>query len=213
MIKVGVIGFGMSAQVFHCPLISSNDNYELTAVVERHGAKSQAKYPNVTVVRSIDELLSIADIELVIVTTPNDTHVPYAKQILESGKHCVVEKPFAVTETEACELAAVAKKTGKVLSVFQNRRWDGDFLTVKQLLSEKALGDVVEIESRFDRFRTYKKQNAWREVASFPGSGVLYDLGAHLFDQIVDLYGPPEFVTGNVRNERQIDGAPDDSFL
>ncbi|KAJ1932105.1 hypothetical protein EC988_009566, partial [Linderina pennispora] len=82
-----------------------------------------------------------------------------------------------------------------------------------QLLLEKALGDVVEIESRFDRFRTYKKPNAWREVASFPGSGVLYDLGAHLFDQIVDLYGPPEFVTGNVRNERQIDGAPDDSFL
>ncbi|KAI8319506.1 oxidoreductase domain-containing protein [Martensiomyces pterosporus] len=212
-IKVGVVGFGMSARVFHCPLLCSNNNYELVAVVERHGAKSQDKYPRVRVVKSIDELISIPEIELVVVTTPNDTHVPYAKKILQAGKNCVVEKPFAVTEAEVRELAKTAQETGRVLSVFQNRRWDGDFLTVKKLLSEGALGDVVEIESRFDRFRSFKKENAWREVAEFPGSGVLYDLGAHLFDQIVDLYGVPEKVTGIVRNERLIAGAPDDTFL
>ncbi|KAJ2396254.1 hypothetical protein GGI05_001211 [Coemansia sp. RSA 2603] len=212
-IKVGVVGFGMSARVFHCPLIASNPNYELAAVVERHGEKSKIKYPQVKVVHSIDDLLAMADIELVVVTTPNDTHVPYARQALLAGKHCIVEKPFAVTEAEARDLARTSAETGKVLSVFQNRRWDGDFLTIKQLLANNALGSVVEIESRFDRFRVFKKDNAWREVDDFPGSGVLYDLGAHLFDQIVDLFGTPTYVTGTVRNERQIAGAPDDSFL
>ncbi|KAJ1668541.1 hypothetical protein IW140_002709 [Coemansia sp. RSA 1813] len=213
VIKVGVVGFGMSARVFHCPLVSASDKYELTAVVERHSEKSKSVYPQVRVVRSIDELLDLPDIDLVIVTTPNDTHVPYARKLLTAGKHCVVEKPFTVTEKEARELDLLAKQTGKVLSVFQNRRWDGDFLTVKNILSENVLGRVVEIESRFDRYRTFKKENAWREASDFPGSGVLYDLGSHLFDQIVDIYGTPEYVTATLRNERQIQGAPDDSFL
>ncbi|KAJ2857110.1 hypothetical protein FB639_006031, partial [Coemansia asiatica] len=165
------------------------------------------------VVRSIEELLAIGDIELVVVTTPNDTHVPYAKQTLLSGKNCVVEKPFAVTESEARDLACISKQTSKVLSVFQNRRWDGDFLTVKRLATSGLLGNIVEIESRFDRFRAFRKENAWREEGNFPGSGVLYDLGAHLFDQVVDLFGVPEYVTGTVRNERQIKDASDDSFL
>ncbi|KAJ1812415.1 hypothetical protein LPJ75_003661 [Coemansia sp. RSA 2598] len=213
VIKVGVVGFGMSARVFHCPLIDASRSYELTAVVERHSQNSKQKYPHVQVVHSIEELLAIDDIELVVVTTPNDTHVPYAKQALLSGKNCVVEKPFTVTEPEARDLARISKQTGKVLSVFQNRRWDGDFLTVKSLVASGLLGNIVEIESRFDRFRAVRKQNAWREDGDFPGSGVLYDLGAHLFDQIVDLFGVPEYVTGTVRNERQIKGAPDDSFL
>ncbi|KAI7821121.1 oxidoreductase domain-containing protein [Kickxella alabastrina] len=208
-IKVGVVGFGMSARVFHCPLIASNSNYELVAVVERHAAQSKRLYPQVQVVSNIDELLAIPDISLVIITTPNDTHVSYVKQTLLAGKNCVVEKPFTVTEAEARDLACISKETGNVLSVFQNRRWDGDYLTVKRLMANNALGEVVEIESRFDRFRAFKKQNAWREVADFPGSGILYDLGAHLFDQIVDLVGVPEMV----RNERKIEGAPDDSFL
>ncbi|KAJ2720447.1 hypothetical protein GGI07_004593 [Coemansia sp. Benny D115] len=212
-IKVGVVGFGMSARVFHCPLIDSNPNFELTAVVERHGAKSKQKYPQVQVLSSIEELVSLADIQLIVITTPNDTHVPYAKLSMQAGKHCVVEKPFTVTETEARELAQIAKETGTILSVFQNRRWDGDYLTIKRLFADNTLGSVVELESRFDRYRTFKKKDAWREVDSFPGSGVLYDLGAHLFDQVVDLMGVPEYVTGTVRNERQIDGAPDDSFL
>ncbi|KAJ1900572.1 hypothetical protein LPJ66_001379 [Kickxella alabastrina] len=212
-IKVGVVGFGMSARVFHCPLIASNSNYELVAVVERHAAHSKKLYPQVQVVSNIDELLAIPDIGLVIITTPNDTHVSYVKQTLLAGKNCVVEKPFTVTEAEARNLARISKETGNVLSVFQNRRWDGDYLTVKRLVANNALGEVVEIESRFDRFRAFKKQNAWREVADFPGSGILYDLGAHLFDQIVDLVGVPEFITGTVRNERKIEGAPDDSFL
>ncbi|KAJ2459271.1 hypothetical protein GGI02_005902, partial [Coemansia sp. RSA 2322] len=121
--------------------------------------------------------------------------------------------PFAVNESEARELVQLAHRSSKVLSVFHNRRWDGDFLTIKRLLEKDMLGRIVEIESRFDRYRVVKKDNAWREDASFPGSGILYDLGAHLFDQIIDLLGVPEYVTGTVRNERQIPGAPDDSFM
>lgn len=213
MIKTGIVGFGMSASVFHCPLVESNPHLKLAAVVERHGDKSKQQYPNIKLARSIDELLAMDSIELVVVTTPNDTHVPYAKQILSSGKHCVVEKPLAPTEAEALELVQLAKQSGKVLSVFQNRRWDGDYLTLKNLLREHALGRVVEIESRFDRYRTYKKPSAWREDGDFPASGVLFDLGAHLFDQVNDLFGAPEFVTGTIRNERQLDNAADDSFL
>ncbi|KAJ2384084.1 hypothetical protein GGI23_007008, partial [Coemansia sp. RSA 2559] len=191
IISVGVVGFGMSARVFHCPLISASDKYELSAVVERHSENSKSVYPQVRIVRDIDALLDLSDIDLVVVTTPNDTHVPYVRKALAAGKHCVVEKPFTVTENEAHELDLLAKKAGKVLSVFQNRRWDGDFLTVKALLAENVLGRVVEIESRFDRYRVFKKENAWREAGDFPGSGVLYDLGSHLFDQIVELYGTP----------------------
>ncbi|KAJ2253223.1 hypothetical protein GGI13_002816 [Coemansia sp. RSA 455] len=212
-IKVGVVGFGMSARVFHCPLLAASTDYHLATIVERHGEQSKLRYPQVCVVKSLDDLLAIDDIELVVITTPNDTHVSYAKRVLLAGKNCVVEKPFAVSETEARELVQIAQTSGKVLSVFQNRRWDGDFLTLKALLRENALGHVVEIESRFDRYRALKKPNAWREDNSFPGSGVLFDLGAHLFDQIVDLLGVPEYVTGTVRNERQIASAPDDSFM
>ncbi|KAJ2885664.1 hypothetical protein IWW38_005302, partial [Coemansia aciculifera] len=212
-IKVGVVGFGMSARVFHCPLLSASRAYQLAAVVERHGEKSKLVYPQVQVLKSLDELLAVEGIELVVITTPNDTHAAYAKCVLQAGKNCVVEKPCAVSETEICELAQTAQASGKILSVFQNRRWDGDFLTVKALLGENALGHVVEIESRFDRYRALRKPDAWREDAEFPGSGVLFDLGAHLFDQIVDLLGVPEYVTGMVRNERQIAGAPDDSFM
>ncbi|KAJ2444798.1 hypothetical protein GGF42_006197 [Coemansia sp. RSA 2424] len=212
-IKVGVVGFGMSARVFHCPLLTASSDYQLATVVERHGEQSRQIYPQVRVLRSLDELLAVEDIELVVITTPNDTHADYAKRVLQAGKNCVVEKPCAVSEAEARELAQVAQASGKVLSVFQNRRWDGDFLTVKALFRENALGHVVEIESRFDRYRASKKPNAWREDAEFPGSGVLFDLGAHLFDQIVDLFGVPEYVMGTVRNERQIAGAPNDSFM
>ncbi|KAJ2741595.1 hypothetical protein GGI20_005082 [Coemansia sp. BCRC 34301] len=212
-IKVGVVGFGMSARVFHCPLLAASSSYQLAAVVERNGEQSKRLYPQVQVLKSLDDLLTVEGIELVVITTPNDTHAAYAKQVLQAGKNCVVEKPCAVSEAEAHELTLVAQTSGKVLSVFQNRRWDGDFLTVKALLGASALGHVVEIESRFDRYRASKKPNAWREDAEFPGSGILFDLGAHLFDQIVDLLGVPEYVTGTVRNERQISGAPDDSFM
>ncbi|KAI9503549.1 hypothetical protein GGI25_003672 [Coemansia spiralis] len=212
-IKVGVVAFGMSARVIHCPLIASNNNYELVAVVERHAEKSKAAYPQVQVVRDLDTLLAIDAIDLVVITTPNDTHVSYAQKVLTSGKHCIVEKPFTVTEQEARSLALLASETGKVLSVFQNRRWDGDFLTVKKILAEDILGHVVEIESRYERFRSSKKDNAWREQEEFPGSGILYDLGSHLFDQIVDLYGTPDYVTATVRNERQLKSNSDDSFL
>ncbi|KAJ1822417.1 hypothetical protein LPJ60_002048 [Coemansia sp. RSA 2675] len=212
-INVGVVGFGMSARVFHCPLLASSADYHLAAIVERRGERGKLCYPHVQTVKSLDDLLAIKEVELVIITTPNDTHFSYSRQVLLAGRNCVVEKPFAINESEARELVQIAQTSGKVLSVFQNRRWDGDFLTLKALLRENALGHVVEIESRFDRYRASKKPNAWREDGTFPGSGVLFDLGAHLFDQIVDLMGVPEYVTGTVRNERQIAGAPDDSFL
>ncbi|KAJ2730308.1 hypothetical protein IW152_005343 [Coemansia sp. BCRC 34962] len=212
-IKVGVVGFGMSARVFHCPLLASSADYHLAAIVERHGEHGKHHYPHVQIVKSLDDLLAIKEIELVVITTPNDTHFSYSRQVLLAGKNCVTEKPFSLTEAEARELAQTAQASGKVLSVFQNRRWDGDFLTLKALLRENVLGHVVEIESRFDRYRASRKPNAWREDSTFPGSGVLFDLGAHLFDQIIDLMGVPEYVMGTVRNERQIAGTPDDSFM
>ncbi|KAJ1680010.1 hypothetical protein EV182_000864 [Spiromyces aspiralis] len=212
-IKVGVVGFGMSAEVFHCPLITSCPRMTLCAVVERHRNRSSDKYPDIAVVRSLDDLLAIPDIDLVVIATANDTHADYAERVLRAGKHCVVEKPFTVTSDEARHLCDVAKMTGKVLSVFHNRRWDGDFLTVKDILAKGVLGEVVEVESRFDRFRAFKKPNAWRETTDFPASGVLYDLGSHLFDQALTLFGEPETIFAHIRNERRIENGPDDSFL
>ncbi|KAJ1918190.1 hypothetical protein H4219_002747 [Mycoemilia scoparia] len=213
LINVGVVGYGMSSQVFHCPLITSCKRMKLHSVVERHNNRSTETYPNVNVVRSFDELIAIKEVELVVIATANDTHVPYTEKALRAGKHCVVEKPFTETEHEANELTRLAKEKGLVLSVFHNRRWDGDFLTVTDIVRSETLGNLVEFESRFDRFRTYKKPNAWREVSSFPGSGILYDLGSHLFDQALVLFGEPESIYAELRNERQIPDGSDDSFL
>ncbi|GAN01849.1 oxidoreductase [Mucor ambiguus] len=202
-VKVGVVGFGMSARVFHCPLITSSPYMHLAAVVERNSDKSKDIYPWIQVKKSTDELFTDSEIDLVVITTPNGSHYPLALEAMKSGKHVVVEKPFTITSKEAEELARVAKETGRVCSVYQNRRWDGDFLTVKKLLKDGQLGRLVEYESHFDRFRNFVKAG-WREQSDAPGSGMLYDLGAHLIDQALALFGMPKTVFAIVSNQRQL---------
>ncbi|RUS22243.1 hypothetical protein BC937DRAFT_89902 [Endogone sp. FLAS-F59071] len=211
-LNVGVIGFGMSAQVFHCPLIVSSAHLHLHTVVERHAEKSRQLYQDVRVVRSTDELFASPDIDLVVITTPNESHFGLTKAAIKARKHVIVEKPFTVTYVEATELATLAEEHKVILSVFQNRRWDGDFLTVRQIIDGGLVGRVVELESHFDRFRNFVKPNAWREK-DVPGSGMLYDLGSHLIDQVLSLFGRPTSVLAVVENQRQLsESSIDDDF-
>lgn len=209
-INVGLVGFGMSAQVFHAPFLDVDPNFRICKVVERHDRKSKRKYPYVEVVNDISDLLTDQDIELVIITTPNTTHLPLARSALEADKHVVLEKPFTITTKDADQLIRLSDKQKRVLSVFQNRRWDGDFLTVKKILDSGYLGRLVEFESHFDRFRNYQKPNAWREE-NLPGSGILYDLGPHLIDQALVLFGPPQAITADIRYQRD-SSQTDDQF-
>ena len=201
--KTGVVGFGVSAQFMHLPFIITNPNFELTTILQRHGDSAQEKYPSVKIVRNLDEMLSDPDIELVIITTPNDSHFDYANRALHAGKHVVLEKPMTITSGEAGKLIQVVKKTNRILSISQNRRYVTDFLTIKKLLNEKKLGEIVEFEAHYDRYRPELRPHAWREE-NIPGSGILYDLGAHLIDQAFCLFGLPKFVTADIRIQRPL---------
>jgi predicted dehydrogenase len=200
----------MAAQVFHAPLIHDSTDLRLTHIVQRQGDQAERTYSHAKVVRSVDALLADDSVQLVVVATPNTSHFDIARRALEAGKHVVVDKPFTITSADADELIKLSRARNRVLSVFHNRRWDGDFLTVTQILGQKLLGRLVEYESRFDRFRSAPKPGAWREQA-FPGSGILFDLGPHLIDQAVVLFGSPTGVYAEVRRQR--DGAEsDDNF-
>jgi len=203
-LNVGLIGFGLAGRVFHAPLIHANPDFRLTHILLRHGNDSEKNYPQAKVVRNVEALLADPGVDLIVIATPNTTHFDLAAKALQAGKHVVVDKPFTVSSTDADKLIALSSKVGRVLSVFQNRRWDGDFLTVRQLLAEKCLGRLVEYESRFDRFRPALKPGAWREEL-LPGSGVLFDLGSHLIDQAVVLFGRPLGIFADLRTQR--DGA------
>lgn len=199
----------MASQVFHAPLVRAQQRLALTCVLERHGQRSRLRYHYVQIVRSMEELLA-HDVELIIIATPNASHYELAAQALESGRHVVVDKPFTLSSAEAGELIAMAEGAGTVLTVFHNRRWDGDFLTLRKLLEEQRLGRVVEFESHFDRYRPQLRAGVWRESQE-PGAGSLWDLGPHLLDQAVVLFGTPQAVTAQVGRQRQ--GAQaDDSF-
>lgn len=203
-LNVGLIGFGLAGRVFHAPLIHANPHLRLTHIVQRHGNESEKKYPQAKVMRNADELFAEPSVDLVVVATPNTSHFELATKALQAGKHVVVDKPFTIISADADELIALSRKMDRVLSVFQNRRWDGDFLTVRKILEQKRLGRLAEYESRFDRFRPALKSGAWREQA-IPGSGVLFDLGSHLMDQAVVLFGRPEGIFADLRQQR--DGA------
>ena len=210
MIDVGLIGFGFAGRTFHAPVISAVDGLRLAAILQRTGDEAAQAYPDARVVRTLDELLSIGSIRLVVIATPNTSHFELAKACLLAGRDVVIDKPFTPTYAEAAELVALAEKQGRLLSVYQNRRWDGDFQTIQRLLSENKFGRVVLFESHFDRFRPQLRKNAWRERDE-PGSGVLFDLGPHLIDQAMVLFGEPEAITADVRIER--DGScVDDAF-
>lgn len=209
-IEVGLASYGMSGKVFHGPLLKADGRFRIRKVFERTTQKSKADYPEVEVVRSFDEILNDPAIELVIVNTPNALHVPMTRQALESGKHVVVEKPFTVTADEARQLIELARQKDRVLSVFQNRRWDGDFLTVQEVVKQQLLGKLVEYEAHYDRYRNFVETNTWKEETG-PGSGILYNLGSHMIDQTMVLFGVPKSVTADLSTQRP-GGDIDDSY-
>ena len=199
-IRTAIAGFGLSGKIFQAPFIHADPNFELKKVYERKTERAKEEYPDVQIVRSFEELLT-DDIDLVIISTPNDTHVPFAKQAMAAGKHVVVEKPVAATSTEAAELCAFAKKQGVVFSVFQNRRLDSDFLTVKNLIEAGELGEVLDYEAHYDRFERGVNPKPWK-AAGGAGVGVLYDLGVHIIDQAYVLFGMPNEVYADFRQQR-----------
>ena len=209
-LNVAIIGFGFAGRTFHAPVIRAVAGLRLAAIVQRTGSEAANTYPEVRIVRDVQELLSPASIQLVVVATPNTSHFDLARRCLQAGCHVVIDKPFATSYAEAAELVSLAEKCGRLLSVYQSRRWDGDFKTVRQLVGSDALGRVVRFESHYDRYRLQLRPGAWREKPE-AGSGVLFDLGPHLIDQAVALFGTPEAVSADVRIER--DGAlVDDAF-
>lgn len=214
-INVGLIGFGAAGQVFHAPIIVSVAGLRLHKVSARKPEQQQLlreRYPDAIGVGSAEEIINADDIDLVVVATSNDMHYPFAKAALLAGKHVVVEKPFTNTHGEADELIALAKKQGRLISVHHNSRWHSDFMTTKKVNESGRLGRVVAFEARFDRFRSALRENAWRE-ADLPGSGILYDLGAHLIDQAVQLFGLPTAVNADLRKQRPGAQAVDDFEL
>lgn len=202
VLNVGLIGFGLSGRYFHAPFLAVNPRFRLKKVVERSKNEAQEFDESIENARSVDELLSDASIDLVFICTPNDTHFQYAMDALENGKHLVIEKPFANSETEARELFEVAKRNGLIATAYQNRRWDSDFLTLQKLIQEGKLGDVVEYESRYDRFRPIVLTDTWKEKQA-EGSGNVYNLGPHLLDQAFVLFGTPQTVTATIRSVRE----------
>jgi predicted dehydrogenase len=211
MVRVGLIGFGLAGQSFHAPVIRGVEGMELACILERRGTKAKEKYPDVRVARTLDEVLSDKTIALCVVATPNDSHFSYTKACLEAGRDVVVDKPFTPTLAEAEQLVRLAADRGRLVTVYQDRRWDGDFQTIKKLVKSGAVGEVAEYEARFDRFRLQSKANAWRENADHPAAGVLWDLGPHLIDQALVLFGEPETVWASAFCQRR-DSKIDDSF-
>ena len=200
-IGVAVIGFGLAGQVFHAPFVSAVPGLKLEAIVQRKGDSAAKAYPSARILRSVEEALGDAAVQLIVVGTPNETHFELAKQALLAGKHVVIDKPFATTSAEAKELKELAEKKGLVLAPFHNRRWDGDFRTVRKLLEEDAVGRLVTYESHFDRFRPLPRENTWKEGAN-AANGLLMDLGPHLVDQALALFGAPSGITASVRKDR-----------
>eukprot|EP01134_Creolimax_fragrantissima_P004699 CFRG4699T1 len=194
VVKVGVIGCGMSAQVFHIPLITASASLELTAISSSKREVVEGLCPGVHVYDTPEALITESEVTLVVITAPNPVHFSLAKLAMENGKHVVVEKPMVNTTSEAKELFQLSIKTGLVLSTYHNRRWDGDFLTVKRLIEEGKVGEVKMFESHYDRFRP-NVRDRWRERPG-KGGGMWYDLGSHLLDQALTLFGLPISVTG-----------------
>ena len=207
MIRVGLVGFGMAGRVFHAPLISSVEGLELAAVVERSANKAAERYPGITTYRSVEELLADASIKLVVVATPNSSHFPIAMQALEAAKNVVVDKPVALSAGEVAQLTELAGGIGLRLFPFHNRRFDSDFLTIRKLMDERLLGRLVHFESNFDRWRPGLSSRAWKEDTD--EGGILLDLGTHLVDQALMLFGQPAAVGAEVLRERDGEGSND----
>jgi scyllo-inositol 2-dehydrogenase (NADP+) len=189
-IVTGILSYGMSGRLFHAPFVDTHNGFNLYAVTERSQKKAIERYPEIKSYDSVDELLNDPKIELVIVNTPNNTHYEFAKKALEAGKHVLVEKPFAASSAEAKELFDLGRKMNKHVLVYQNRRWDTDFQSVKTAVESGKLGKLIELHFRFDRYRKEISPKAFKENP-FPASGIGFDLGPHLLDQVISLFGRP----------------------
>jgi len=209
-VGVGVIGYGLGGRVFHAPFVSAVPGLRLVSIMQRSGDEAARAYPGIKIERSLEATLADKSVEVVVVSTPNETHFVLARQVLEAGKHVVIDKPFAPTAAQALEIAQLAASKGLLAIPFHNRRWDGDFLTVKKLLKEAAVGRLVTFESHFDRFRPIPREGTWKEAAN-PANGMLFDLGPHLVDQALALFGPPDAITASVRADRD-ETAIEDAF-
>jgi scyllo-inositol 2-dehydrogenase (NADP+) len=207
-IKTALLSYGMSGEVFHGPLLEAHKGFEIVSVWQRNPKKPARHGYSVT--SDIENIFKDPSVELVIVNTPNETHYPYARAALQAGKHVIVEKPFTVTVKEADALIELAKKQDKMLTVFQNRRWDADFLTVQKVVERQLVGKLVECEIHYDRFRNYIEPDTWKEEAK-PGTGILYNLGSHLLDQALVLFGMPRYVDARIGTQRPA-GKVDDFF-
>jgi predicted dehydrogenase len=203
MIDVGLIGFGLGGKAFHAPVIAAVDELRLAAVLQRRENSAAAIYPGIKIVRTVEEMLGIESIRLVAISTPNDTHFSYVKACLEAGRDVVVDKPFTTTLAEATELAELARKRARLLTVYQERRLDGDFETLKKLIANGELGRLVHYQETFDRCRA-QVRDSWKEKVG-PGCGVFWDLAPHLLDHALVLFGEPEALLADLRLER--DGA------
>ncbi|MGV8879953.1 MAG: Gfo/Idh/MocA family oxidoreductase [Sphingobacteriaceae bacterium] len=213
IINTGIIGFGIAGQVFHAPFIHMLPGFhlkKLSTTSPKNIAIAREAYPEAEIVSDAQSIIDDDAIELIIIGTPNTSHLPLAKAALLAGKHVLLEKPMTITSADADELIALAEKQNLVLTVNQNRRFDGTYRTVKKVIESKLLGNLVEYEAHYDRFRPGLKAVAWREE-DLPGSGILYDLGAHLIDQALDLFGLPQEVYADVRIQRP-GGKVDDHF-
>ncbi len=206
VVKVALLGYGTGGAVFHAPFIAAVPRLALSAIVTSRSADVARDVPNAAVVGDAQFIFDDPAIELVVITTPNIMHFDLAERALRAGKHVVIDKPMTTTSTQADQLIALAARCGKLLSVYQNRRWDGDFLTVRKCIDDGRCGTVYSYEAHYDRFRPAIKAG-WRE-RPLPASGLLFDLGSHLIDQVLELFGLPQTLSADVivqRPQAQVD--------
>lgn len=209
-IRAGVIGFGLAGRIFHAAVIAETPGLELASIVQRSGHEAAQAHPGVRIARSIEEMLEDRSIQLVVVGTPSGAHFEHGMQCLRAGRNVVIDKPFTLTSDEATQLIEEARKQGVLVTAYQNRRWDGDFVTLTQVLASGVLGRLVTYESHYDRFREQPRLDVWRESGG-PGGGTLFDLGSHLIDQATALFGDPKSIWADVRIDRE-NAVLDDAF-
>ncbi len=209
-IRTAVIGYGFAGRIFHSPFIAAVLGLDLAAIVQRKGDNAAADYPHAKILRSAEEAFADPTIDLIVVATPNESHYTLAHAALKAGKHVVIDKPFTATSEEALTLINMAQQQGRVLAPFHNRRFDSDFLTVKKLVGKGTLGRIAQFISHYDRYRPVQRTGTWKE-ASGTCNGLLFDLGPHLVDQALALFGTPKFITASVRSARDVT-AIDDAF-
>ncbi|MDT3402902.1 Gfo/Idh/MocA family oxidoreductase [Mucilaginibacter terrae] len=202
-IVTGILSFGMSGRIFHAPFVHAHPGFQFKAVVERSKKNVKEYYPDVISYDSVDEILNDEEIQLIIVNTPNQLHYEQAKQALLAGKHVLVEKPVTATSAQLLELYDIAKKKGLHILVYQNRRWDSDFLSVKEVIESGRLGELIEVNFRFDRYKPMLSPKAFKETVCTEASGLVYDLGPHLLDQVISLFGKPLTVTKFTASHRE----------